>query len=370
MADEEKDPETDHRVVVPDFRGQNIAQAQIVLKENGLLPFVFPVHSELKPGTVISSKPVAGTIVDPESSVTLLASDGAGYQKGENDEPEGGIEQEQQAAQDFQEARNRSRVDALKEQVAQKAKQKVVKEGKKMVERQAVRWAGRATVVETAPIWGPILAVVVLFLVLIGFTVTTLVVVNEKCTDSPWIRGISWIASWVIDKDVCKQVTTAFGGGTGGGGGANATFTPNPNQPPPPPTSGSTYTDAEGRASLAAASITVNAAQPRTSLEGIYRSVIDEIIRFKAACGAWTGSPCDVIFTGGTETTGGHAGGPCSHLSGNKADISDTTSVTKFIEATFTTNGTRSGFKAYINPATSVSYVHETAHFDIGGVGC
>ena len=125
----------------------------------------------------------------------------------------------------------------------------------------------------------------------------------------------------------------------------------------------------------------MNAAEPQTSLKGIQQAVLTEIINFKRACDAWTGSggPCNVGVTGGTETTGGHEGGDCSHLTGDKADISNTLSVSNYILAkdsagnytNFTLAGIRSTSTAlYKNKMTGVMYAKESNHWDIGGVGC
>lgn len=154
----------------------------------------------------------------------------------------------------------------------------------------------------------------------------------------------------------------------------------------------STITDAEARQQLKSAntcnypnnwdrSDCVNASEPQTSLKGIHQAVLAEVISFKKACDAWTGSgsPCNVGVTGGTETTGGHEGGACSHLTGDKVDIRNTLSVNNYILAkdsagnytNFTSAGYRTdGMALYKNKTTGVMYAEESNHWDIGGVGC
>lgn len=157
-------------------------------------------------------------------------------------------------------------------------------------------------------------------------------------------------------------------------------------------TSISTITDAEARGQLQTANICnypeawsrsdcVNHPEPQTSLKGIYQAVLTEVTSFKNACDAWTESsgPCNVGVTGGTETTGGHADGACSHVSGDKVDILNTASVNNYILAkdsagnyvNFTSIGFRSdGTALYKNKTTGVTYAEESTHWDIGGVGC
>lgn len=158
----------------------------------------------------------------------------------------------------------------------------------------------------------------------------------------------------------------------------------------------STITDAEARAQLQTANICnypkgwsrsdcVNAAEPQTSLKGIQQAVLTEVISFKNACDVWTGNigPCNVVVTGGTETTGGHGAGACGHLTGDKVDISKTDSVNNYILAkdsagnyvNFTQMADRQDAGGVITPqyknkTTGVTYAQESTHWDIGGVGC
>ncbi|MDP3962663.1 MAG: hypothetical protein Q8Q03_02245 [bacterium] len=158
----------------------------------------------------------------------------------------------------------------------------------------------------------------------------------------------------------------------------------------------STITDAEARAQLQTANMCnypaawsrsdcVNHPEPQTSLEGIHQAVLTEVISFKNACDAWTGSggTCNVGVTGGTETSGGHVDASCSHISGDKVDISNTASVNAYILAkdsagkyvNFTQMADRHDAGGVITPqfknnTTGVTYAKEPTHWDIGGVGC
>lgn len=211
------------------------------------------------------------------------------------------------------------------------------------------------------PIWGPILGVLIAAMFIIIVLITGC---SQTGLSGSVARGVSKVAG-VFSTDVCKNL--AFNGGRSGGAGSGASF-------------GGKLTDAEARAQLAAAGITVNALEPQTSLEGISQAVITEIINFAVSCSrsvnpnaGLSSNICGVVFTGGTETNAGHAGGPCSHLSGNKADIRVTTAVNSYIQnpLNFTKIQTRSdGAAQYRNNATGVIYALESDHWDIGGVGC
>lgn len=225
--------------------------------------------------------------------------------------------------------------------------------------------AGAGAAAATAPVWGTILAIIAVIAAVFVFVFIILVVMVAKCNEDTWsgtgARTASTAASWVgiIPADVCEQLAiNNFSGGSSGGGGATGNF--------------DGLTDAQARAQLAAASITVNAAEPQTSLAGVKQALINEIISFKNACDAWAGSrgSCTVVVTGATETTGGHAGGPCSHLSGNKIDLRAGGLVTDYIRANFIRSGSRGSDPIYLRPGNSVSYVEEGDHWDIGGVGC
>lgn len=117
------------------------------------------------------------------------------------------------------------------------------------------------------------------------------------------------------------------------------------------------YTDAEARAALSAAGISVNKTEAQgTSLEGINQATIDEVLRLKEACG------CSVVITGGTES--GHADGTYSHGNGYKVDIDDSSGITEYITSNYSYSYTRSdGAKIYTNG--SVEYALESTHWDI-----
>lgn len=155
---------------------------------------------------------------------------------------------------------------------------------------------------------------------------------------------------------------------------------------PRPPTGG--LTDAEARRLLAQANICnyplgwskvdcVNASEPQTSLNGMQQVTLNEIIRFKSQCDIWArsngGGVCEVVVSGGTEPTGDHASGQCSHLSGNKIDIRPTALIDRYINSSnFTHIANRGSDSAaqYKNNSTGVTYARESNHWDIGGVGC
>jgi len=136
-------------------------------------------------------------------------------------------------------------------------------------------------------------------------------------------------------------------------------------------------TDGQARVRLASANITVNNPEPTTSLACIDEQVLNEVITFKEACDTWAGArgPCRVVVTGGTELTGGHASGPCSHISGDKIDIRSQGTpqealVTTYIRENFTRAGSRGNDPRWTRPSTSVNYYDEGNHWDIGGIGC
>ena len=245
------------------------------------------------------------------------------------------------------------------------AKQQAARQAKKLAKRAAV-----GAVRASAPYWLPVvlvilglIAVVVLAVIAIGG------VCNASYTDGLSVASLKAAVAW-LPGDVCAELTQ---GGRSGGAGGGATFPqPTPTPPQAPPTSG--LTDAQARAILAAAGITVNAPQPQTSLHGIQQATLDEVISLKSDCIAWAanngGGACNVIVTGGTETTGGHAGGACSHLSGRKIDIGTGGTISQYIRSTFTRSGSRNGDPRWRRPSTQVYYVDEGNHWDIGGVGC
>lgn len=117
-------------------------------------------------------------------------------------------------------------------------------------------------------------------------------------------------------------------------------------------------TDAQARAQLASAGISVNKTVAQgTSLENINSASIADAIALKQACN------CEVRLTGGTES--GHASGVNSHGSGNKYDIGLDSGVDTFITKQYVYSGTRSdGAVLYKSPSGSV-YAKEGNHWDV-----
>lgn len=246
-----------------------------------------------------------------------------------------------------------------------------LKQAGKKVAKQAIKKA----IIATWPYWGSAL------LILAGIALVLFVVIAVPvavCNSSVLGHGAAGDLAMGSAKaaftasGICKSLSVI----------PSQTIIVNPNAPRPPVGG---LTDAEARRLLAQANICnyplgfarvdcVNADEPQTSLNGIQQATLNEIIRFKADCDIWAkshgGGICEVAVSGGTETGGGHEGGPCSHLSGNKIDIRPTTLINRYITTAFEPAGSRSGDPQYKNPNTSIMYVNEGNHWDIGGVGC
>jgi hypothetical protein len=221
--------------------------------------------------------------------------------------------------------------------------------------------AATGVLASTAWIWGPVLGILAVLGLILGLFFFVTITAVSYCNAG----GVTGAGATLASKasglagygDFCATLQTNTNVAT-----VNA---PPLNTTPPGPG----LTDAAARAQLAAAGITVNQPQPITSLEGISPSVIGELIAFKNACGA----SCVVVVTGGTETNAGHAGGPCSHISGNKVDIRASDSVNTYIQnpVNFTRIGNRSdGALQYRSNNSNVIYARESDHWDIGGIGC
>jgi hypothetical protein len=273
---------------------------------------------------------------------------------------------ERMAALESQQQQTQS---AAAQMVAQRARGAASAAGKRLAQaggRAAVAAASSTLsaigsfLAASAVVWVPILIVIVLAIVTI-FSITT--ICNSSVLDGPGMAA-GKLAVKLLPGDACAMfklpnINTQI----------PSQLTP-PGQPPP---SGPKLTDAQARQMLAAASITVNAAQPQTSLENMNTATVLEIVRFKRECDAWTTSPCDVMVTGGTETSGGHAGGPCSHLTGYKIDIRNTASVNRYIlspNGIFERIGSRGADALYRYSITGTTYAQEDDHWDVGGVGC
>lgn len=99
-----------------------------------------------------------------------------------------------------------------------------------------------------------------------------------------------------------------------------------------------------------------------TSFDGMRSDTVNGVITLKQASG------CAVNVTGGTEV--GHAGGPYSHGTGYKADISDYACVSGYITGTFTYTGTRGDGAALYESAAGNVYAREGNHWDITYFSC
>lgn len=121
-----------------------------------------------------------------------------------------------------------------------------------------------------------------------------------------------------------------------------------------------TLSDNEARSMLSAAGITVNKTEAQgTSLEGIRRETLEDAIRIKQGCN------CDVVITGGTETTGGHVQSATGHTAGYKYDMRPNQALDLYIGSKFMPRGVRSdGAPEYVSPH-GVIYAREADHWDV-----
>lgn len=272
--------------------------------------------------------------------------------------------EEEQRRQEWEAQQQQERLQRMRQSQKPENRTEKAADTAKKAQKWVKRYEKIAAVVEflaaSFPIWGPILGV----LIAVMFVIVVLIAgCNQTGLSGKVARSVSAFGGF-FGTDVCKSLS--FNGGTSGGAGGGASF--------------GNLTDAQARAQLAAAGIQVNAPQPQTSLEGISQAVLTEIINFADSCSKSVNpnagpnsNSCGVVFTGGTETNAGHEGGPCSHLSGNKADIRAIGAVNSYIQnqANFTRIQTRSdGAAQYQSKATGVIYARESDHWDLGGVGC
>jgi hypothetical protein len=228
----------------------------------------------------------------------------------------------------------------------------------------------------TAEIWVPVLVILLIIAAIIGLLMLIMVVATAKCNEDSLsgtaTRWSSTVGSWVgvIPVDVCSELAINDVGTGGRSGGAGATGDFNTLQD-----------DAAAREQLFnQAGVTVNSPQPKTSLAGISQATLNEVITFAQACGkavnpggSVTSNSCGVVFTGGTETNAGHAGGACSHISGNKFDMRVNTAVNNYIQNSggFEKISNRSdGAIQYRSKTSNIIYALEGDHWDVGGVGC
>jgi len=230
--------------------------------------------------------------------------------------------------------------------------------------KRGMAWLG-GFLASTFPVWGPI-AGIILVITLVLVAVVGLVYSNCQSNNiavSGTTQTISKINSWFGGVDVCKMFS-----GLGGNTSITNTTTVETRQQGGVSTTG----DASARAYLALYGITVNNPQPRTSLEDMLQSTLEEVVNLKLACDQWaeqTGrGDCTVVVTGGTETGYGHTErGTCIHSNGYKIDLRLSPNLDGYIQSHFTRSGSRGNDPRYINGRAV--YVLEGDHWDIT-VGC
>ena len=144
-------------------------------------------------------------------------------------------------------------------------------------------------------------------------------------------------------------------------------------------TGGLTYADAYSQLTDAGIGVhsTDNCSDPNietcTALVGIKQSTIEEALRLKQECEAYTTQSCNVIVTGGTET--GHSTtGDTNHSTGYKIDIDkgqtgylDTYLETVVFEGDNVVPGTISGYPSYTieYDTKTIVYLNEGNHWDM-----
>jgi hypothetical protein len=252
--------------------------------------------------------------------------------------------------QDRLEAMQRpGQMDAAKEYAQKAAGRAVRRYGMKIAGKAAARYGIIPVLTATFPIWGTILGV------LLGAMLVLIILIagcNQTGLSGLGVRGLSRVAG-IFGADVCRNLTFS-------GGPVVNKFGPS---------SLGKLTDAEARALLAQAGITVNHPQPQTSLEGIERTTIAEVITLKANCTNWSvaagrGS-CNIQVTGGTERGAGHVeSGSCSHINGQKIDVAGL-GLDAYINANF---GPPTGHRSNGDALYSVNgkeYAREFDHWDI-----
>lgn len=280
----------------------------------------------------------------------------------------------EQQARDLQQQRS-APAEALKhaavDRAKDQAKKAAVQLGKAAVKRVAQTQLGAALLVA----WPYLLAFLGIILVLIATIVVIFGLVAYQCnqqgTKGALVRAISTAASYVgmMDFDVCAQMNFPAG-------------TQLPVDPVNENLEGAAQGDAIARAYLLQFGITVNFPQPRTSLEGMLQSTLDEVVRFKLTCDQWLLTTtavaatqqqrlegCTVVVTGGTEK--GHVTeGTCIHGGGYKVDLRLNDYVNTFIQTNYRPIAPRrNGDPQWVNTYSNSYYAMESDHWDIG-VGC
>ncbi|HEX5430291.1 MAG TPA: PASTA domain-containing protein [Patescibacteria group bacterium] len=234
----------------------------------------------------------------------------------------------------------------------------------------AAAGAGSGIIV-SAPVWGPIVAIIALVGLIVGLVIfifaASFTICNGGGTGSGyWASFVRGNAAYLGISSLCGPLTqqATLAGGASGGGGASGSFNG----------------DAAARAELAVYGITVNKADCTdpaqtncTSLDHTLEATIQEIIKVTSACdislgGTGTTNKCGVVVTGGSEA--GHESGVCSHANGFKMDMTGNNSLTSYIENNFTADGARGGTHAgeqFSDPSITSSFVLETtpAHWDV-----
>lgn len=360
-------------VVVPNLIGASPDQAASELSQLGLKTYPnFVAQKGITEPEVVGSDPGPGSEARAGQTVTLMVA--IGEEEEEEDEEK---KEEKEPGEKKGEGIDEKAGEGLAEGGAAEgagvaaggtAAEGAAAEGAATAGAGAAAWFGAPAAVIAAGIAAVLILVVVIFMILFA-----------GCNQGGWkgvtAKTLSKGASFFgyLPADVCKElaVNDIGQGGQSGGAGGGTGF--------------GGLSDAAARSQLLQrAGVTINKPQPATSLEGIQQATIDEIVNFAIACGKYanpsalpTANACNVQFSGGTETGAGHAGGPCSHLSGNKADIGTNGVINRYIfnVTYFTripdrmeTNGART--PQYQNRSTGVVYAQESGHWDIGGVGC
>jgi hypothetical protein len=127
--------------------------------------------------------------------------------------------------------------------------------------------------------------------------------------------------------------------------------------------------DSDVRSVLERNGISVNKPKPGTSFDGLKQATLDEMIRFKKDCDEWAKTQnlgsCEVVITAGTESTGGHATGECSHGTGYKFDLRPNSNVDKYIKAVYTRGGQRAVDSAQLYSLNGITYASEGDHWDV-----
>lgn len=116
-------------------------------------------------------------------------------------------------------------------------------------------------------------------------------------------------------------------------------------------------TDAQARAQLAAAGVTVAS---NINLDGTRPETLNEIIAMRQACG------CEVQVN--STTSGIHSvdNPSCSHVNGYKVDLNDTSSLNSYITRNYPRVGTREDDNAPLYKAPSGAiYARESNHWDV-----